>query len=56
MKRVIALLTVLATAVPTAGAVPNLSSGIDIAGHQHPAGSPIDWHQVANSSQDFAFI
>lgn len=58
MKRVISLLTVVATIASAGGAqaLPALSSGIDIAGHQHPGGAAIDWHQVANSSQDFAFI
>lgn len=30
--------------------------GIDVAGHQHPGGSAIDWQTVADSGQSFAFI
>ncbi|WP_245557364.1 glycoside hydrolase family 25 protein [Corynebacterium terpenotabidum] len=30
--------------------------GIDIASHQHPSGSAIDWQSVADSGQSFAFI
>lgn len=30
--------------------------GVDVASHQHPGGSAIDWQTVSNSGQSFAFI
>ncbi|MGV0375801.1 glycoside hydrolase family 25 protein [Corynebacterium hadale] len=40
-----------------AQSLPGLISGVDVAGHQHPGGGPIDWKTLSGpGGQKFAFI
>lgn len=50
-------------AAPTAPAAPLAASGaadtitgIDVAGHQHPNGAPIDWTEVVGAGHSFVFV
>lgn len=51
-------LTVAALTATNIIAVPTWAqlSGVDVASHQHPSGSAIDWQQVRANGQKFAFI
>ena len=59
-KSITAVVTVAALSVSgTAVAQPvsfGAPKGVDVAAHQHPGGTPIDWSKVRSDGQSFAFV
>ena len=51
----VAALAVSGTAVAQAVSL-GAPKGIDVAAHQHPGGTPIDWSKVRTDGQSFAFV
>jgi len=51
----VAALAVSGTAVAQAVSF-GASKGVDVAAHQHPGGTPIDWSKVRTDGQSFAFV
>ena len=51
-------LTVATLVATNVIAVPSWAQldGVDVASHQHPGGAAIDWQQLANNGQKFAFV
>ncbi|WP_225747078.1 glycoside hydrolase family 25 protein [Corynebacterium sp. Marseille-P4611] len=59
-KSITAVVTVAALAVSGTAIAQAVSfgapKGIDVAAHQHPGGTPIDWSKVRSDGQSFAFV
>ena len=59
-KSITAVVTVAALAVSGTAVAQAVSlgapKGIDVAAHQHPGGTPIDWSKVRTDGQSFAFV
>lgn len=59
-KSITAVVTVAALAVSGTAVAQAVSfgapKGIDVAAHQHPGGTPIDWSKVRSDGQSFAFV
>ncbi|MEJ4124643.1 glycoside hydrolase family 25 protein [Corynebacterium marquesiae] len=59
-KSITAVVTVAALAVNGTAVAQAVSlgapKGIDVAAHQHPGGTPIDWSKVRTDGQSFAFV
>lgn len=59
-KSITAVVTVAALAVSGTAIAQAVSfgapKGIDVAAHQHPGGTPIDWSKVRTDGQSFAFV
>ena len=59
-KSITAVVTVAAVAVSGTAIAQAVSfgapKGIDVAAHQHPGGTPIDWSKVRSDGQSFAFV
>lgn len=59
-KSITAVVTVAALAVSGTAVAQAVSfgapKGIDVAAHQHPGGTPIDWSMVRTDGQSFAFV
>ena len=59
-KSITAVVTVTALAVSGTAVAQAVSlgapKGIDVAAHQHPGGTPIDWSKVRTDGQSFAFV
>ena len=59
-KSITAVVTVAALAVSGTAIAQAMSfgapKGIDVAAHQHPGGTPIDWSKVRSDGQSFAFV
>lgn len=59
-KSITAVVTVAALAVSGTAVAQAVSfgapKGVDVAAHQHPGGTPIDWSKVRSDGQSFAFV
>ena len=59
-KSITAVVTVAALAVSGTAVAQAVSfgtpKGVDVAAHQHPGGTPIDWSKVRTDGQSFAFV
>ena len=59
-KSITAVITVAALAVSGTAVAQAVSfgapKGVDVAAHQHPGGTPIDWSKVRTDGQSFAFV
>ena len=59
-KSITAVVTVVALAVSGTAVAQAVSlgapKGVDVAAHQHPGGTPIDWSKVRTDGQSFAFV
>lgn len=59
-KSITAVVTVAALAVSGTAVAQAMSfgasKGVDVAAHQHPGGTPIDWSKVRTDGQSFAFV
>ena len=59
-KSITTVVTVAALAVSGTAVAQAVSfgapKGIDVAAHQHPGGTPIDWSKVRSDGQSFAFV
>lgn len=59
-KSITAVVTVAALAISGTAVAQAVSfgapKGVDVAAHQHPGGTPIDWSKVRTDGQSFAFV
>lgn len=59
-KSITAVVTVAALAVSGTAVAQAVNfgapKGVDVAAHQHPGGTPIDWSKVRSDGQSFAFV
>ena len=59
-KSITAVVTVAALSVSGTAVAQAVSfgapKGVDVAAHQHPGGTPIDWSKVRSDGQSFAFV
>ena len=59
-KSITAVITVAALAVSGTAVAQAVNfgapKGVDVAAHQHPGGTPIDWSKVRSDGQSFAFV
>ena len=59
-KSITAVVTVAALAISGTAVAQAVSfgapKGVDVAAHQHPGGTPIDWSKVHTDGQSFAFV